>query len=130
METPDRLRGRMTGINMMFFQGGPQLGELEAGLVAHWAGAPFSVISGGIGCLVATAVIAANTPQLRHYRAGHEREREAAVRQAAPPATARTAAGDVPSPDPPRVPAWRDTTNTGRKVEGRGGAQPRNSLEL
>jgi MFS family permease len=29
LETPDRLRGRMTGINMMFFIGGPQLGELE-----------------------------------------------------------------------------------------------------
>ncbi len=26
VETPDRLRGRMTGINQVFFQGGPQLG--------------------------------------------------------------------------------------------------------
>src|SRR5205085_2967966 len=32
--TPDRLRGRMTSVNMIFFMGGPQLGELEAGLVA------------------------------------------------------------------------------------------------
>ena len=40
LETPDRLRGRMTGINMVFFLGGPQLGELEAGAVAHWFGAP------------------------------------------------------------------------------------------
>ena len=31
LETPDRLRGRMTGVNMVFFMGGPQLGELEAG---------------------------------------------------------------------------------------------------
>ena len=54
LETPDRLRGRMTGVNMVFFQGGPQLGELEAGAVANWLGAPFSVISGGIGCLLAT----------------------------------------------------------------------------
>jgi len=68
LETPDRLRGRMTGINMVFFLGGPQLGELEAGLVANWFGAPFSVISGGIGCLVATAAVAASTPRLRHYR--------------------------------------------------------------
>src|SRR6185295_15936317 len=30
LETPDRLRGRMTGVNMVFFMGGPQLGELEA----------------------------------------------------------------------------------------------------
>ena len=31
LETPDRLRGRMTGVNMVFFMGGPQLGEFEAG---------------------------------------------------------------------------------------------------
>jgi MFS family permease len=68
LETPDRLRGRMTGVNMIFFMGGPQLGELEAGLLAQWMGAPFSVISGGIGCLIATAWVAATTPQLRHYR--------------------------------------------------------------
>jgi hypothetical protein len=67
LETPDRLRGRMTGVNMVFFMGGPQLGELEAGAVANWLGAPFSVISGGIGCLVATGWVAASTPALRHY---------------------------------------------------------------
>ena len=37
LETPDRLRGRMTGVNMVFFMGGPQLGELEAGAVAQLA---------------------------------------------------------------------------------------------
>ena len=68
LETPDRLRGRMTGVNMVFFIGGPQLGELEAGLVANWFGAPFSVISGGIGCLLATAWITSITPPLRRYR--------------------------------------------------------------
>jgi MFS family permease len=69
LETPDRLRGRTTGINMVFFNGGPQLGEIEAGTIAHWFGAPFSVITGGIGCLVATGWIAAATPALRRYRA-------------------------------------------------------------
>jgi MFS family permease len=68
METPDRLRGRMTGVNMVFFMGGPQLGELEAGLVANWLGAPFSVISGGLACLAATGIVAARTPALRAYR--------------------------------------------------------------
>jgi len=68
METPDHLRGRMTGINMVFFMGGPQLGEVEAGLVANWWGAPFSVITGGVGCLLATAWVAARTPALRAYR--------------------------------------------------------------
>ena len=59
----------MTGINMVFFQGGPQLGELEAGAVASVWGAPFSVVSGGIGCLIATLGIAAATPRLRKYDA-------------------------------------------------------------
>jgi MFS family permease len=68
LETPDRLRGRMIGVNMVFFIGGPQLGELEAGLVANWLGAVTSVVSGGLGCLAATAAIAAVTPPLRAYR--------------------------------------------------------------
>lgn len=69
LETPDRLRGRMIGVNMVFFIGGPQLGEMEAGAVANWWGAPFSVVTGGLGCLLAVAWVAASTPQLRHYRA-------------------------------------------------------------
>jgi hypothetical protein len=68
METPDHLRGRMMGVNMVFFQGGPQLGELEAGLVANWFGAVVSVVSGGIGCVIATAWILATTPSLLAYR--------------------------------------------------------------
>jgi MFS family permease len=68
LETPDHLRGRMMGVNMVFFMGGPQLGELEAGLVANWLGAVFSVASGGIGCIIATVWIAAKTPALRAYR--------------------------------------------------------------
>jgi MFS family permease len=71
IETPDRLRGRMTGVNMVFYIGGPQLGELEAGAVANWFGAPFSVITGGAGCLIATAWVAASTPALRRYRRDH-----------------------------------------------------------
>jgi MFS family permease len=70
LETPDRLRGRMTGVNMVFFMGGPQLGEFEAGAVANWFSAPFSVISGGIGCVLSTAWVAWSTPLLRRYRSG------------------------------------------------------------
>jgi len=66
--TPDRLRGRMVSVNMIFFMGGPQLGELEAGVVAGLAGASFSVVSGGVGCLIAAALVAKYAPGLRHYR--------------------------------------------------------------
>ena len=68
LETPDHLRGRMVGVNMVFFAGGPQLGELEAGLVAQWLGPVVSVVSGGLACIAATLSIAATTPGLRRYR--------------------------------------------------------------
>jgi len=68
LETPDELRGRMTGVNMIFFMGGPQLGELEAGVTAQLVGATASVVSGGIGCLLATAVVARRVVPLRRYR--------------------------------------------------------------
>src|SRR5262249_12895284 len=68
LETPDHLRGRMIGVNMVFFMGGPQLGELEAGLVANWFGPVVSVVSGGLGCLASTLWVAGTTPALRAYR--------------------------------------------------------------
>lgn len=67
MMTPDRLRGRMTGINQIFFMGGPQLGELEAGLVAALFGVPFAIVSGGLATVVMTGVIAWRYPRLRRY---------------------------------------------------------------
>jgi MFS family permease len=69
MHTPDALRGRMVGVNMIFFIGGPQLGELEAGLVAAAFGVPFSVVSGGIITVLLTLWVAARFPMLRNYRA-------------------------------------------------------------
>lgn len=68
LETPDHLRGRVGSVGMLFFMGGPQLGELEAGLVADWLGAPASVVTGGLGSLFTTGWIAAWTPALRRYR--------------------------------------------------------------
>ncbi|MCJ7703412.1 MAG: MFS transporter [Anaerolineales bacterium] len=67
LRTPDQIRGRMTSINQIFFMGGPQLGELEAGLVAQFFGAPIAVITGGIGCILATGWTARKWPQLRGY---------------------------------------------------------------
>jgi MFS family permease len=88
LETPDYLRGRMIGVNMVFFTGGPQLGELEAGLVANWLGPVFSVVSGGIGCILATWWIAARTPALRHYRrAGHIVPPASPLEDVQPPST-------------------------------------------
>ena len=65
--TPDDLRGRMTSVNMIFFMGGPLLGELEAGVVAALFSAPLSVVTGGLGCLIAVAVTAWKAPLLRKF---------------------------------------------------------------
>jgi MFS family permease len=67
LQTPDHIRGRMTSINQIFFQGGPQLGEIEAGAVAQLLGAPFAIISGGIGCVLGLFLIVRKWPQLTSY---------------------------------------------------------------
>ncbi|MGD8856142.1 MAG: MFS transporter [Chloroflexota bacterium] len=67
LNTPDRLRGRMTGVNMIFFMGGPQLGELEAGLVASVFGVSLSIFSGGLATVLLTLWVAYRYPQLRNY---------------------------------------------------------------
>ncbi|MEW6718473.1 MAG: MFS transporter [Chloroflexota bacterium] len=67
LQTPDYLRGRMVSVNQIFFMGGPQLGEVEAGLVAQFFGAPLAVISGGVACILAVGWVTHRWPQLRHY---------------------------------------------------------------
>jgi MFS family permease len=66
--TPDEMRGRMQSVNMIFFMGGPQLGELEAGAVARLVNAQFSVVTGGIACVFVVLLIGYSSRQLRDYR--------------------------------------------------------------
>jgi MFS family permease len=80
--TPDRLRGRMTGVNMMFFIGGPQLGEVEAGLVASLfasavTGVTVSIVFGGVMTLLTAAVVGFATPVIRSYTPPSPADREA-----------------------------------------------------
>lgn len=67
LQTPDHIRGRMTSVNMIFFQGGPQLGEVEAGVVAQLFGAPFAIVSGGIACILGMLLIVRKWPALLTY---------------------------------------------------------------
>lgn len=71
LNTPDHIRGRMTSVNQIFFQGGPQLGEIEAGAVAQLFGAPFAIVSGGIGCIIGLGLVIWKWPQMILYD-GHE----------------------------------------------------------
>ena len=65
--TPDRLRGRVSSLNLMVVIGGPRFGDVEAGLVAAAVGAPASIAIGGVACLLGTGVVAAVAPVLRRY---------------------------------------------------------------
>ena len=67
LTTPDEMRGRMTAVGMLFFAGGPQLGEIEAGVAARLMGGPLSVAVGGLACVVTVGILAALTPRLRKY---------------------------------------------------------------
>ncbi|HEX2979588.1 MAG TPA: hypothetical protein VHO48_04935, partial [Anaerolineaceae bacterium] len=51
----------------IFFSGGPQLGEIEAGVVAQAFGPPAAIVTGGLGCIFAAAWIGWRWPQLRTY---------------------------------------------------------------
>ncbi|HZO71229.1 MAG TPA: MFS transporter [Ktedonobacteraceae bacterium] len=62
--TPDEFRGRISAVNAMFVIGGPMLGQFESGMVAGFSTPQFSVVSGGIACIVATLVVAALVPGL------------------------------------------------------------------
>lgn len=69
LSTPDRLRGRVSALNSMVVTAGPRLGDVEAGGVAALTSPVFSIVSGGILCLVGVAAIAALVPALRRQAA-------------------------------------------------------------
>jgi MFS family permease len=69
VSAPDHLRGRLFGIHILVVTGGPRLGDLEAGLVAGITSPVFSVVSGGIACVVGALAVAAVYPELRRARA-------------------------------------------------------------
>src|SRR6266705_2997986 len=64
LTTPDELRGRINSVNAMFVIGGPMLGQFESGLVAGIFSPEFSVVSGGLACILATLAIVALVPSL------------------------------------------------------------------
>ena len=67
LETPDEIRGRVVGVHILVVTSGPRLGDAEAAAVAALTSAQFSVVSGGILCLVGLAEVARRFPELRGY---------------------------------------------------------------
>jgi MFS family permease len=61
----DRFRSRATSVQMAVVEGGPRLGALESGAVAAVTSAQFSVVSGGLACIVGALAVAALLPGWR-----------------------------------------------------------------
>ena len=70
VDAPDRLRGRLSAIQVAVVQGGPQLGNVEAGVVAALVGVQASIVLGGLGCVVGIAVLARFMPRFAAYGLG------------------------------------------------------------
>jgi MFS family permease len=66
--TPDELRGRVSGVEIAVYAGGPVLGDVEAGIVGGLVNLPFAIVSGGIACIVSAAVFAARVRSFASYR--------------------------------------------------------------
>lgn len=67
--TPDEYRGRLQGVFTVVVAGGPRLGDVEAGAVAAAAGEAFSVVSGGIACVVLATALVLRSPSFLRYDA-------------------------------------------------------------
>src|SRR4051794_17408519 len=67
--TPDHMRGRMSGIEFTQVAGAPNLGNLEAGVVASVFGLRASVVSGGVLCIVGCVATALALPRFLRYDA-------------------------------------------------------------
>lgn len=66
--TPDEYRGRIAAVHSTFAMGGPQLGELRAGLTASITGVPIAIGSGAVATIACCLVMAKALPSLRTYR--------------------------------------------------------------
>lgn len=68
LAAPDALRGRMSSMHTAATSGGPRLGDLESGLVAELVSVRFSVVSGGVACVLGALAIARWAPEFFNYR--------------------------------------------------------------
>jgi MFS family permease len=82
---PHYLRGRLAGLEIISYTSGPKLGDLEAGVVATLFSVRTSVVSGGILCVVGTAILSALIPQFIRYD-GREGLKQKDLEEAARPA--------------------------------------------
>lgn len=71
--TPEAMRGRLTGIEFAQVASGPTLGNMEAGVVASLTSLRFSIVSGGIMCVLGAIVTCLAFPALVRYDAKRDK---------------------------------------------------------
>ena len=67
--TPDRFRGRITGVDFVIGAGGPQLGNFRAGAVGSLTSPAVSAVGGGLATVLGAGLIGLLVPGLVRYRA-------------------------------------------------------------
>jgi MFS family permease len=72
LSVPDALRGRLSAVHIAVVTSGPRLGDVEAGAVAALVSPQFSVVSGGLACIVGALLVHAWAPGLARYELGAE----------------------------------------------------------
>jgi MFS family permease len=65
---PDRMRGRLQGVNITVVAGGPRLGDLRAGTMAGAWGLPVAWVGGGLAAAVLALALAMAFPALLRYQ--------------------------------------------------------------
>jgi hypothetical protein len=65
--TPDDMRGRVSGVELAVYAGGPVLGDIESGLVGGLVSVPFAIVSGGLACVAGAALFATKVPSFATY---------------------------------------------------------------
>ncbi|WNM41460.1 MFS transporter [Micromonospora halotolerans] len=69
---PDRMRGRLQGVNTVVVAGGPRLGDLRAGAMAAASGTTIAMVGGGLASAVLAVLLVAVFPALLRYRSATE----------------------------------------------------------
>ncbi|MEU3987813.1 MFS transporter [Streptomyces platensis] len=69
LHTPDELLGRVSAAEQIVGQTGPDLGNLRGGLVADATSGTTALVSGGLLCIGAVALVGTATPGLRWFSA-------------------------------------------------------------
>jgi MFS family permease len=67
--TPDAMRGRLSGIELAQVAGAPEVGNVEAGIVASLTSVRASIVSGGVLTVAGTVAVALAVPALLRYDA-------------------------------------------------------------